>query len=149
MLSNTISEMLNQQVLVGYLSQHILKDPQESTKTDITSITLTTIINYKTGQGFSGGSGGTGSIPGPGRSLHAPEQLIPRAATTEPTLWSFGAAATEVCALQSLCSTRREATAMRSPGTTTREQPPVAVTREKPEQEGASSTAKHNLINKM
>ena len=46
----------------------------------------TTVINYKTGQGFSGGSGGTGSIPSPGRSLHAPEQLIPCATTTEPTL---------------------------------------------------------------
>ena len=40
-------------------------------------------------------AGNTGSIPGPGRSPQAPEQLSPSAATPEPVLWSPRAAATD------------------------------------------------------
>ena len=54
-----------------------------------------------------------GSIPRPGR-FHMP------CATT----------AEAACPTQSPCSTMREATAMRSPHTTTREQPQLAATRE-------------------
>ena len=68
-------------------------------------------------RGFPGGAvvknpcanaGDTGSSPGPGRS-HMP-QSNPCATTTEPMLYSS-------------CSTTREATAMRSPRTTTKRSP--------------------------
>ena len=36
-----------------------------------------------------------GSIPGPGRSPHAAEQLSPCATTTEPVLQSLGTTATQ------------------------------------------------------
>jgi hypothetical protein len=47
----------------------------------------------------------TGSIPGPGRSLGALEQLSLCATTTEPVLWSPGAATTE--ALEAMLHNKR------------------------------------------
>ena len=60
---------------------------------------------------------------------HATEQLNPCATTTEPVLWSLGAANTEAHMPYSLGSATREATAVRS--TATREQQaPLATTGE-------------------
>ena len=64
--------------------------------------------------------------------VHAPQLLSPCAATPE------------VCMPQSLCSTIREATAMRSLCTIARVYPPLATTREKPEQQQRPSTVKIN-----
>ena len=58
-------------------------------------------------------AGNTGSIPGPGRSPQAPEQLSPNATTTELVLWSPRAETTE--------AGLREATPVRTLCTTTAE----------------------------
>ena len=65
---------------------------------------------------------------------HAAEQLSPRATTTEPVLYHPGAAT-------------REATAMRSSHTATRQQPPLTATREKPVQQWRPSTVKKKINN--
>ena len=59
-------------------------------------------------------AGDMGSIPDPGRS-----HMLYTA--TEPALYSLGATVTEANEPQNLCFTAREATAMRSQHTTTRE----------------------------
>ena len=62
-------------------------------------------------------------------------------------LWSSRAAATEACLPYSLCSATKEATAGRSPWTTTREQQPhLSTTREKPAQQWGSSSAKNDFF---
>ena len=75
-------------------------------------------------------AGDTGSSPGPGRSHMPREQLSPSATTTEPVLQSLRTTTTEpTChnywspCTQSPCSPTREATAMRSPRTTTKSSP--------------------------
>ena len=80
-------------------------------------------------RGFPGGSevkkssanvADTCSIPDPGRCHnYGAHSRAPRAATAE------------ALELESLCSASREATAVRSPCTTTRQEPPLAATREK------------------
>ena len=82
-----------------------------------------------------------GFDPSSGNILHATEQLSPCPMTIEPVLWSPRAASTEpMCcsyssrwalAPWSLCYTR-EATAVRSPHTATREQHPLTPTRQNP-----------------
>ena len=62
--------------------------------------------------------------------------LEPRHGTTE------GPATAEGGVLQSLCSPTREATAVRSPCTTTGEKPQLVETREKPAQQQRPRTAK-------
>ena len=64
---------------------------------------------------------------------HAKEQLSP-CTTAEPVLQSPGAATAEALSPWSLCSTTTEATSTRSLLTTTREEPPLPTTREKPAQ---------------
>ena len=64
-----------------------------------------------------------------------------RTASPEPVRQSLGATTTEAHRPQSLCSTR-EATIMRSPRTTARQQSPLAATREKPGQQQRPSTVR-------
>ena len=69
--------------------------------------------------------GDTGLTSGLGTKIPlAMGQLSPCATTAEPTLYSLQATATETHMAQSPCSTRREATAMRSLPSAAREQPP-------------------------
>ena len=75
-------------------------------------------------------AGDTGSSPGPGRShmpwsneAHAPQLLSLCSRAREPQLLSPSATTTEICAPKSPCSATREATAMRSPRTTTKSSP--------------------------
>ena len=55
---------------------------------------------------------------------------------------SPGAATTEACESYNPCSTTREAIAMRRPSAATREQTPITITREKPEQQRIPAAAK-------
>ena len=94
-------------------------------------------------------AGHTGSIL-PTRWSHKPQsneaqgsQLLSLCSRArEPQLLRLRAAITEARVLWSLCS-KREATARASPGTTTREQPRFAATREKLAQQQRPSTAKN------
>ena len=70
-------------------------------------------------------AGDSSSIPGPGRSrvscsnkAHVPQLLTLGATTPEPTGWNYWSPYA-----QSLCSARREVTAVRSPHTTTKSRP--------------------------
>ena len=110
--------------------------------------------------GFPGGSvvknlpasaGDLGLIPNLRRShilqsikVHAPQLLSPCSRAWKPQLLSPCAASPEVCVPQSLCSATREATALRSLCTIAREYPPLATTREEPEQQQRPSIAKIN-----
>ena len=79
---------------------------------------------------------GHGFDPCSKRIPHATGQLSPQAATAEAhTPWN-------------LCSTTEEAAAMRSPRTTTREEPPFAATRENPQQRRPSKVNKQTSVNK-
>ena len=89
---------------------------------------------------------GHGFDPWPRKIPHAAEQLSPCTTTTEPVVYSQEATTTEptcpnyqACAPQSPLSTT-EASSLRSSCTTTREQPPLAATREKPAQQRRPST---------
>ena len=70
-------------------------------------------------------AGDTSFNPRSGKIPHAVEQLNPCTTTTEPMLWSLGAATTEP-----LCPTIREVTAMRSPSTAMKSRPLLMTTRE-------------------
>ena len=80
-------------------------------------------------------SGDTGLIPGPERS-HMPWSNQAH----KPQLLSPGAATTEVQVLESLCFNKRNHR-MRSLYSATREEPLLATTRDRPEQQGRPSTA--------
>ena len=73
------------------------------------------------------------------------EQLSSHATTTEPVLWSLGAATTEVHVPWSPC-TPREDTAVRSPNTANG-YPLLTTTKEKPIWQQRPSTAKINKCN--
>ena len=77
---------------------------------------------------------------------HAVKQLSPCTTTIQPVLQGPGAATIEPQVPQSLSSAIREATAMRSQYTKTREQPLFTATREKPAQQRGPSTTKHKII---
>ena len=92
-------------------------------------------------ESFPGGSvienlpanaGDTGLIPCSGKIPHTLEPLSLCATTIEPVLQRQRAATTEALVPWSPCSATREATAVRSLHTTTREQPLLTATREKP-----------------
>ena len=76
------------------------------------------------------------------RIPRAAGQLSPCTTTTEPVLWSPRATITEAHRPQSLCSTIREATAVKSPRTAAREQSPLMATREAHKQQPRPSVAK-------
>ena len=71
-----------------------------------------------------------------------PGQLGPCTTNTESMLQRPGYATTEAYTPQGLCSAPREAIAMRSPHTTTQEEPPLTTTREKTMQQWRPSTTK-------
>ena len=102
---------------------------------------MNTLRNKK--EGFPGGSveknvlaraGYTGSLPDLGGSTSR-RATKPVHYTYEPARQSPGAAATESAHLEPVLQTR-EATAIRGPHTSTREQPPLAATREKRQMNG-------------
>ena len=60
------------------------------------------------------------------------EARAPQLQSNEPVLYSPGASTTKATVPRSLRSATREATALRSPHTDAREEPPLTTTREKP-----------------
>ena len=86
-------------------------------------------------------TGDVSSIPGPGRFPHALEQLSLFATTIEPVLQSPGAKTTDPLCPRA-CAPTREATAVSSLHTATREWLSQATTREKPVQQLTPYTAK-------
>ena len=78
---------------------------------------------------------------------HVAGQLSPAATAIGPVLSSPSAAASEACVPWSPPSTTRAAPTVSSSGTATREEPPLAITREKPVRQRGPSTGNVNEEN--